>query len=430
MRASALVVAVGCVVSVFVSGCGDSKSNAFTIGILSDCYGPAGGSNEVNVASAELPLVERGATSLGRNPSDGIAAVEVAGRRVRLVLGCVAGTGDVIPEARRLVEEDGARVIVGPQDPSQGMALRLYARRRPGTAFLIQPSAAPELTLTDPARNVFRFTLDAAQSNAGLGGHAYRRLRWRKAAIVADDVPYAWEQAAGFVAEFCALGGRVVDAIWVPFGMDPAAAAARVPRDVDGVYLAQAILPMSAFLKRYAALGHDLADHVVASAEVVADPGAMPSAVGLVVGGGSPLEQATRERAYARRFASLPEHGGAGDQRGIARLWRRRRSGAPRVGTGARAERETVPRGARRGAARFPVRAHPPRPQPAGDRPELPEPGHGPGDEDVARRAGSRADVRRVLHGRRAAAERDVARLRQADAAGVGAVIRPFPATR
>jgi branched-chain amino acid transport system substrate-binding protein len=303
MRASALVVAVGCVVSVLVTGCGGSTSKTFTIGILSDCYGPAGGSNQLNVASAELPLIERGATSLGRNPSDGIAAVEVAGRRVRLVLGCAAGTGDVIPEARRLVEEDGARVIVGPQDPSQGMALRLYARRRPGTAFLIQPSAAPELTLTDPARNVFRFTLDAAQSNAGLGGHAYRRLRWRKAAIVADDVPYAWEQAAGFVAEFCALGGRVVDAIWVPFGMDPAAAAARVPRDVDGVYLAQAILPMSAFLKRYAALGHDLADHVVASAEVVADPGAMPSAVGLVVGGGSPLEQATRERAYARRFA-------------------------------------------------------------------------------------------------------------------------------
>jgi branched-chain amino acid transport system substrate-binding protein len=304
MRVSALTVAVLCVLSVLVGGCGNSKAKPFTIGILSDCYGPAGGSNELNVASAELPLIERGASLMGRKPSDGIAAVEVAGRRVELVLGCVAGTGDVIPEARRLVEEDGARAIIGPQDPSQGMALRLYARKRPRTAFLIEPSAAPELTLTEPAPNVFRFTLDAAQANAGLGGYAYRRLRWRVAAVVADDVPYAWEQAAGFVAEFCALGGRVIDTIWVPFGMDPASAAAKVRRDVDGVYLGQAVLPMSAFLERYASLGHDLSRQLVASAAVVADPAVIPSAIGVVVGGSPAMQQTTRERAYVRAFAT------------------------------------------------------------------------------------------------------------------------------
>jgi branched-chain amino acid transport system substrate-binding protein len=303
MRASAVTLTVVCVISVLAAGCGSSKVQPFRIGLLSDCYGPAGGSNELNVASAELPLIERGATLVGRKPTDGIGPVEVAGRRVELVLGCVAGTTDVIPEARRLVEENGAQAIVGPADPAQGMALRLYARKRPGTAFLIEPSAAPELTLTDPVRNVFRFTLDAAQSNAGLGGYAYRQLGWRKAAVVADDVPYAWEQAAGFVAEFCALGGRVVDTIWVPFGMDPAAAAAGVPRNVDGVYLGQAILPMSAFLEPYASLGHDLSRELVASAEVVADPGVIPSATGVVVAGSPAVQRTTPERAYVRAFA-------------------------------------------------------------------------------------------------------------------------------
>jgi branched-chain amino acid transport system substrate-binding protein len=303
MRASALTLTVVCVVSVLAAGCGSSKIGPFTIGILSDCFGPAGGSNELNVASAELPLIERGAKLVGRKPTDGIGPVEVAGRRIVLVLGCVAGTTDVIPEARRLVEEDGAQAIVGPQDPTQGLALRLYARKRPGTAFLIEPSAAPELTLTDPVRNVFRFTLDAAQSNAGLGGYAYRELRWRKAAVVADDVPYAWAQAAGFVAEFCALGGRVVDTIWVPFGVDPATAAAQVPRDVDGVYLGQAVLPMSAFLERYASLGHDLSRQLVASAGVVADPAVIPSATGVVIGGSPAAQRTPRERTYARGFA-------------------------------------------------------------------------------------------------------------------------------
>jgi branched-chain amino acid transport system substrate-binding protein len=184
-----------------VVACGSSKAQSFRIGILSDCYGPFSGANELNVASAELPLIERGAKLLGRKPSDGVGPVAVAGRRVELLVGCVAGTDEVIPEARRLVEEGGAQAIVGPEDPGQGMALREYARRRPETAFLIQPSAAPELTLIDPARNVFRFTLDAAQSVAGVGGYAYRQLGWRTAAVVGDDVPFAWEEAAGFVAE-------------------------------------------------------------------------------------------------------------------------------------------------------------------------------------------------------------------------------------
>ena len=359
MRASALVVAVGCVVSVLASGCGGSKSSAFTdrhpLGLLRTGRGLQRAERRVGRAAAGRARRHvAGAQPLGRDRAPSRSPAGASGSS------SAASPARATRSRRRGASsrKTAPRSIVGPQDPSQGMALRLYARRRPGTAFLIEPSAAPELTLTDPARNVFRFTLDAAQSNAGLGGYAYRRLRWRKAVVVADDVPYAWEQAAGFVAEFCALGGRAIDAIWVPFGTDPAAAAARVPRDVDGVYLAQAILPMSAFLKRYAALGHGLAGHVVASAEVVADPGAMPSAVGLVVGGSSPLEQTARERAYARRFSEgLPEHGGAGDRRGIARLRRGRRSGAPRVGTGARDEREAVPRGARRGAARFPVRA-------------------------------------------------------------------------
>ena len=52
-----------------IVGCESSKVRPFTIGILSDCFGPAGGSNELNVASAELPLIERGATLRGRKPS-------------------------------------------------------------------------------------------------------------------------------------------------------------------------------------------------------------------------------------------------------------------------------------------------------------------------------------------------------------------------
>ncbi len=304
MRASVIAGLFACATSMLVAGCGSSTAQPFRISILSDCYGPAGGSHELNVASAELPLIGRGAKLLGREPSDGIGSVAVAGRRVALSVGCVAGTTDVIPEARRLVEEEGAQAIVGPVDPAQGMALRQYARTRPETAFLIEPSAAPELTLTAPVRNVFRFTLDAAQSVAGLGGYAYRQLGWRKAAVVGDDVPYAWEEAAGFVAEFCALGGRIVDRVWIPLGTDPAAAAAKVPREADGVYLGPAVSPMSAFLKRYASAGHDLSRQLVSSPGLLADAAVIPLAKGVVVGGSPAVEPTQPERAYLNSFES------------------------------------------------------------------------------------------------------------------------------
>src|SRR5207244_7330274 len=108
--------------------------------------------------------------------------------------------------------------------------LREYARRQPETAFLIEPSGAPELTLTDPAPNVFRFASDAAQFVAGAGTYAYRQLGWRTAAIVADDVPYSWGGVAGFVAEVCALRGRIVDRTWIPVRADAPAARPRLPR--------------------------------------------------------------------------------------------------------------------------------------------------------------------------------------------------------
>src|SRR5262245_40091762 len=44
---------------------------------------------------------------------------------------------------------------------------------------------------------------------AGLGTYAYDVLGWRRATILAGDEPSGWDGSAAFVAEFCALGGKV-----------------------------------------------------------------------------------------------------------------------------------------------------------------------------------------------------------------------------
>jgi branched-chain amino acid transport system substrate-binding protein len=302
MRASIALPVVGSV-ALLAASCGGSTSRPFLIGLLSDCYGPFGGAHELNLAAAELPLIERGAKPRARKPSAGISPVDVAGQRVELRVGCVANSEDVIPAARQLIEEDDARAVIGPLDPSEGMALLQYARIRPDAVFLIQPSAAPEVTLDRPARNVFRFAPDAAQTSAGLGAYAFRRLGWRTAAVVGDNVPYAWEEAAGFIAEFCSLGGRIVAREWIPPLNDSGAAAPRVPPSADGVYLGAAITPMQPFLVRYARLRHGLAGKLVSGLALFGDLHAAASAVGAVVAGTPPVEPTREGRAFAVRFA-------------------------------------------------------------------------------------------------------------------------------
>jgi branched-chain amino acid transport system substrate-binding protein len=305
MRARA---GTGLLVAVALSlgaGCGGSKAEPVRIGILSDCYGFSSSGHELAIASAELPLLERGGRVRGRQPSSGIEGAEVAARPVELLVGCVAGNNDVIPEARRLVEEDGAQGIVGPLDPEQGMILRDYARRRPETAFLIEPSAAPEVTLTDAAPNVFRFSADSAQWVAGAGTYAYGNLGWRTAAIVGDDAPFSWEQAAGFVAEFCALGGRIVDRTWIRLGTDPAAVVPMLPHTADGVFLAPTASPMLGFVRRYAALHPDLAKRLVSSAALLYDPTVLPVATGVVVAGPLPFEPTSSIGAYVSAFTKF-----------------------------------------------------------------------------------------------------------------------------
>ena len=284
------------------AGCGGTKPEAFRIGILTDCFGPFSTLYETSVASAELPLLKRGGRLVGNKPSSGVAGARVEGRPAKLEIGCVSGSDDVIPVTRHLVEEIGVQAVVGPFDPQEGMILREYARRQPATAFLIQPSAASHLTLTKPAPNVFRFAPDAAQSVAGAGSYAYRELGWRTAAIVADDIPYSWEGAAGFISEFCSLGGRIVDRAWIPFGADPAAAVPQLPPKTDGVYLGLVLSPALGFLKRYAA-HHDVSRRLVSTTPLLYDPRVIALMRGVVVAGSLPVQPTAATAKYAASFA-------------------------------------------------------------------------------------------------------------------------------
>ena len=287
--------------------------------MLADCTGILGAFHDLELGAAELPLLERGARLAGGHPGDGITGGRIAGRRVDLVIGCSEWSTYriLIAEARRLLEKEHVDVLVGPGGDSDGLVVREIARRHPGVAFVASLSRAQETTLSRSVPNLFRFQPDGAQEAAGLGSYAYHRLGWRTAAVVADDLSTGWPRVAGFVAEFCALGGRVVSRIWTPATVPLRGALAARVADVDGVAVlpGDAFLDWSGFVKAYKRIHPNVARHLVLGPEALILPSSRTAAArlaeGVVAGDSAPFESRNPvwlrlQRGFEQRFPGIP----------------------------------------------------------------------------------------------------------------------------
>jgi branched-chain amino acid transport system substrate-binding protein len=271
--------------AVLAASCGGGSAGTIRIGVLADCEGIWGFTSGSGYAGAELPLIGRGARPLGPKPANGISEVEVAGKRVRLVFGCGDDTAEkTLSEARRMVEQVGVDVLIGPIQIGESFVVRDYARKWPGVTFLDGTAAGQSLTLQDPVRNFFRFSTDGAQWSAGLGAYAYNTLGWRRAVTVAPDEAFEYTQVAGFVSEFCALGGTIVKRIWSPQG-DVSRYAAR--NITDGFYSADP----SNFTTEFRDLRGAVARRIVGGVFWGnATPDILKRAVGVVNAGPGPAE--------------------------------------------------------------------------------------------------------------------------------------------
>lgn len=228
------------------AGCGGGE-RPFRLGVLTDCQGPFHAFEEAELSGVELPLVERGARLRGVAPTDGVTDATAGGRKVELVRGC-AETGELtvfLEEVRRLVEKEHVDAIVGGNGPS----IRDVARLNPTVPFVATFWDEQEITLREPVANVYRFETDYGQNIAGLGAYAYRDLGWRRASVLAGDGSPGWGAAAAFIAEFCSLGGRITNQVylspWVP-QKDPAAQALRSRPDGVAVLLTGFDSPVAA----------------------------------------------------------------------------------------------------------------------------------------------------------------------------------------
>ena len=184
---------------------------------------------------------------------------EVAGKKIEWVLGPTDATPDTaVRMARKLVEQDGVDIIIGPLSGSEGIAMRDYAKTVPDITVINGISGALETTWVDPAPNFFRFNLDGSQWGYGLGTYVVEEKGWDRIATVAADYSFGYTNFLGFAQDFCEAGGEIVERFWLPLGSgDFASIIAAMPVDIDAIYLGIGGTDAVNFLNQYEQAGGD-----------------------------------------------------------------------------------------------------------------------------------------------------------------------------
>ncbi|MEL6125774.1 MAG: ABC transporter substrate-binding protein [Pseudomonadota bacterium] len=226
-------------------------------GALADGHGPL----KIGV----LATLEGTYTALGEDGVRGLKTAmavmgeEAGGKAVEIIYQSTDASPDsAVRGARKLVEQDGVDIVIGPLSGSEGIAIRDYSKTQPGTTFINGISGAMETTYVTPSDNFFRFNMDGAQWSAGLGQYVFNEKGYETVATIGEDYSFIYTQVFGFVTEFCGAGGEVTERFWVPLGTkDFGSIIAALPDDVDAIYLGLGGGDAVNFLNQYQQAGGD-----------------------------------------------------------------------------------------------------------------------------------------------------------------------------
>src|SRR6187200_3568659 len=190
------------------------------VAVMTDCKGAFGGAYEGGAAGTNIALAQfaGGKVKNKKKPSAGITGAKAGGKNIQVVgYGCGDDTpATILKETRRLMQQAKADVMVGPLSGDEAVAVANWAKARPTKTVIIGTAGSQDPTLQIAPKNVFRYHGDGAQWNAGTGEIAYKKLGWRKAAIIMDDYSFGWTSAAGLIADFCAVGGKITKRVYPP----------------------------------------------------------------------------------------------------------------------------------------------------------------------------------------------------------------------
>jgi branched-chain amino acid transport system substrate-binding protein len=258
-RTAAVMVVACAAVAVWATGStASSHARPVRVAIMTDCKGAFAFGYEFDIGGAQAAFAQyaHGKAKNKNKPSAGMTGIRAGSTPIQIVgYGCGNDTVPLaVSETKRLMEKLKADVMVGPLSGDEAVYVANYAKAHPTKTFIIGTAGSQDPTMQIAPRNMFRYHGDGAQWNAGAGEIAYKVLGWRKAAIIEDDYSFGWTSAAGFIADFCAVGGQIVKRVFAPLNTTDYAPYVRQlppPNQIDGLFSTIGGTGTAASLKAY-----------------------------------------------------------------------------------------------------------------------------------------------------------------------------------
>jgi branched-chain amino acid transport system substrate-binding protein len=256
--ASVLVVATAAVAVWATGSLAASHAKVVKVAIMTDCKGAFAFGYDYDIGGAQGAFAKfaGGKTKTHAKPSAGMTGIHVGSTQIKIVgYGCGNDTVPLmVTETKRLMEQLGADVMIGPLSGDEAVSAANYAKSHPTKTIIIGTAGSQDPTMQIAPKNLFRYHGDGAQWNAGVGELAYRKLGWRKAAIIMDDYSFGWTSAAGMIADFCAVGGDITKRVFPPLNTTDYSSWVRQlppPNQVDGYFSAVGGTGTGAMLKAF-----------------------------------------------------------------------------------------------------------------------------------------------------------------------------------
>ncbi len=182
----------------------------------------------------------------------------LAGRPVQVFTGDSAGAPAVArTKMQEFVEKENIACLIGPLATAEALAIDDYIRDKQIPTLSV--AAAEDMTQRKANPWFCRATSSSAQCSYPMGDFAAKELKFKRAAMIADDLAYGHELNAGFQRAFEDAGGKVVQKLWPPLNApDYGSYIAQIKSSIDCLFIGFAGSNGFKFLKQYREYGGKL----------------------------------------------------------------------------------------------------------------------------------------------------------------------------
>src|SRR5438874_3788946 len=161
----------------------------------------------------------------------------LAGRKVELFVGDSAGVpAQSRTKTQELLERDKIQAMIGPLDAASALATDDYIRQQQLPTLSV--AAAEDMTQRKANPWFVRGTSTSSQCSQPLADYCAKTLKYKRMAVIADDIAYGHEMCAGFQRVFEDSGGKIVQKMFPPLSVpDYGTYLAQLKTNIDGIFL-------------------------------------------------------------------------------------------------------------------------------------------------------------------------------------------------